>query len=353
MFDKEMFKETFSELHASEDTLTEVLKMTAKKKKHFKVLRVFPVAAALILLLSVTAFAVVGFTVYENPSAMLRAFFGENGAAASDGIVEYDEDGKLAVNLPGWERVPVDETLADDLIANYISAETAVISWEGYTLMVEANLYDPLTESGLLYYTVENPDGVDRYRVEVNGMFGWYVEAGNIFTRIDVPGERYIDEAMSTETKVYICEYYINWNLSDNPLELEISAGVEVADPDGPAPYVEHVVHGTAGISLESSGEMSSLTLADGNVLVSPIGIRIYEEALGFDRASYIHNITLRYNDGSEYVLLDNEGFIDNRMYALGQGTSGPYHTTHLFNRIVDIGSLAEIILDDVVIDVN
>lgn len=64
MYDKKIFKETFSTMKASEDTLTEVLKMTTKKKRDHKILRAIPVAATLVLILSITAFAVVGFTVY-------------------------------------------------------------------------------------------------------------------------------------------------------------------------------------------------------------------------------------------------------------------------------------------------
>ena len=285
---------------------------------------------------------------------MINAFFGENGTVESDGLVEYDEDGKLSVNLPGWERVPVDETLADELIANYISAETATISWDGYTVKAEANLYDPITGAGLFYYTVENPNGISGYGVAENGEFDWLVEAGNIYINIWTVAEKsYIDETMSTETKLYICSYYV----ADKNEEIQISLGIQ---EQGSAPLYEggpmvivKKERTNAAIKLETYSEIPSLNLAGGKVLISPIGIRIYDEELGFDTASYIHNIVLRYEDGSEYVLIDNDGFIDNRMYALGTRLAERYFVVHLFNRIIDINSLSEIALDNIVIPVD
>ena len=353
MYDKKIFEETFSNLKASEDTLTEVLKMTTKKKRPYKILRIIPIAAAFIFLFSVTALAVAGFTLYENPAAMLRAFFGENGTVKSDGIVEYDEFGKLDVNLPGWERVPVDETLADELIAPYISGETASASWEGYTLTVEANLYDPITGAGLLYYTVENPDGISGYEVFYNGEFDWVTEVGNIYTYIKMAEKSYIDEAKSTETKLYICSYYVE----DENTEIQISIGVQEQDSvpiyeGGPTGLIRKD-HENITIKHANGGEIPSLSLADGKVVVSPIGIRTYDEELGFDPGSHIQYIALRYEDGSEYVLIDDDSFVDNSMYALGTGLTERYFAVRLFNRIVDINSLSEIVLEDVVIKVR
>ena len=179
------------------------------KKKVRKLSSMVAVAAVILVLLAGTALAVVGFTVYENPAAMLRAFFGENGTISSNGVVDIGERPEdFRFNLPGWERVPVDETLADELIVNYISAKTATISWDGYTLTVEANLYDSFTDSGILYYTVENPDGVIGYEIWPNGTLWFNPETISFFPRSNWHGTSYIDEAMSTAQKLYICEYY-------------------------------------------------------------------------------------------------------------------------------------------------
>lgn len=162
------------------------------------------IAAVLILSLSVTAFAYVGFVAYENPVAMLNAFFGENIESKSDGVIEYNENGELAVALPGWERVPVDTTLADELISQYISSKTSFISWDGYTLSVEANLYDSHTQSGLLYYSIENPAGITGYLVR--GQNTILFQEGSIsfcpcLSGDGWSGEDYLDATRSTDTK--------------------------------------------------------------------------------------------------------------------------------------------------------
>jgi len=133
MFNKKMFKETFSQLKASENTLTEVMKMTKKRNRPYKVSRMALVAAIIILTLSMATIvmASIGFTQYESPAAMLQAFFGENRIGSNDNIIERDEHGKQVITFLGWERVPLDETLAYELIADYIIAQNAVISWGG------------------------------------------------------------------------------------------------------------------------------------------------------------------------------------------------------------------------------
>lgn len=220
-------------------------------------------------------------------------------------------------------------------------------------MAVEANLYDPITGAGLLYYTVENPNGVSGYGVSENGEFGWLSENGNIYTLIETAEKSYIDEAMSTETKLYICTYYVEYQNT----EIQISVGVQEQDSiplyEGGPMGISNKKYENVTINLATARDIPSLSLADGKVEISPIGIRTYDEELGFDTASYIHYIALRYKDGSKYVLIDNDGFIDNSMYALGTGLTERYFTVQLFNRIVDINSLSQIILDDKVIQVG
>ena len=81
MFNKVLFKETFSHLRASDDTLTEVLEMTTNKKKRYRIssMRALLIAAVAVLALafSVTALAATGFidfgkfynSIFSNPEA--------------------------------------------------------------------------------------------------------------------------------------------------------------------------------------------------------------------------------------------------------------------------------------------
>lgn len=309
------------------------------------------IAAVLILSLSVTAFAYVGFVAYENPVAMLNAFFGENIESKSDGVIEYNENGELAVALPGWERVPVDTTLADELISQYISSETSFISWDGYTLSVEANLYDSHTQSGLLYYSIENPAGITGYLVR--GQNTILFQEGSIsfcpcLSGDGWSGEDYLDATRSTDTKIYVCRYYVgSEGLTENKqlgnLELQVRSNI-----DGE-------ILGSVVLNNTNERNIACLSVADGNIVISPIGIRIYNAKLGYKTVNDINSIILHYNDGTEYVVLDNAGmpdhFTDNTTYGLLDSVSDPARVTFTFNRLVDINSLSSVIINGTIYD--
>lgn len=322
MFDQKTYQETFSSLHASEDVLVEVMNMTHKSRKRAKWSRTAATAAA-VLCGIVTAAAAVGFLRYENPAAMIHALFGEN-VSSGNGIVEYDEDGRLMTNLPAWERVPVDETLAQELIAPYIFAvgESAVCG--DYTLNVEALLYDAATRAGMLYYTVENSNGVIGYEVFSDGELWWPAEAP-IFTRVRGSSRAYLDTAMSSETKLYICTYFVA-----DPSEKTICLGI------GPGEDRSKV----NDISLELPGDVgiAGVELADGAVYISPVSIQMDLASLGVDGDS-IDSVTLYYADGSKYVVENEADFVSNYTYAVidQEGST----LTYTFNRIVDTNRIA------------
>lgn len=323
MFDKKLYQETISQLHASEDILTEVKSMTCKHKKHRHLSRIIPLAASLTVLFCVAAAAAYGLVRYQDPTAMIRAFFGEN-VSSGQGVVEYDEQGRLITNLPAWERVPVDETLAEKLIAPYIFEVSEAAVWDDYTLCVEAVLYDAGTGAGLIYYTVENPNGVDGYEVFEDGELWWPAQSP-VFTRLQGPERCYIDTAMTTQTKLYLCSYFITNNSVDR---LNIGIG-----PGADRIQVNDII-----LDLPTSS-LADLTLADGAVTVSPISIQLDQEALGLPTDNDPDRIALRYADGSEYVVEDEDTFISNHTYALSDGTL----ITYTFNRIVDTHSVTAV----------
>ena len=72
---------------------------------------------------------------------------------------------------------------------------------------------------------------------------------------------------------------------------------------------------------------------------VSPISIQLDQEALGLPTATDPDRIALRYADGSEYVVEDEDTFISNHTYALSDGTL----ITYTFNRIVDTHSVTAV----------
>lgn len=331
MFDKKLYQETFSSLHASEDVLVEVMNMTHKTRKHAKFSRRAASVAAVVALCGVvTAAAAVGFLRYENPAAMLRALFGENVSSGS-GIVEYDEDGRLMTNLPAWERVPVDETLAQELIAPYIFAVGESTVCGDYTLHVEALLYDAATRAGMLYYTVENSNEVSGYEVFPDGVLWWPAEAP-VFTRVQGSSRAYLDTAMSSETKLYICTYFIA-----DPAVENICVGIGSGEDRSKVNDISLELPGNVGIA--------GVELAGGAIRLSPVSIQMDLASLGVDSDS-IDSITLYYTDGSEYVVENEADFVSNHTYALidQEGVT----ITYTFNRIVDTNSIASVEINGV-----
>lgn len=319
-------------------------KNTRAKRRRSRLSRTALIAASLALTLSVSALAYVGFVVYGDPAAMLEAFFGDASDSRPDGIVEFDESGDAVVALPGWERVPVNEELAADL-AESIGAVDASVAWDGYTLKVEAALYDPQTQSGLLYYSIENPDGVSGYVVRAQNSVIFPKESIDFAPGLGSGwgGACYLDEVRTTATKVYLCTYYIG---------CEGIAG-EDWEPDKLQLLVRSNMDGELLASVEfehSCGSVSGLNLAGGSIVVSPIGIRIYSAEMGYESGNDIKSIVLNFDSGEKYVVLDESNVLwegtDNTTYGLLDGVSDVPSVTYTFNRLVDIGALESVTIN-------
>ena len=327
MFDKKTYREAVSSLHASGEILQEVKNMTHQKKKPFRLSRTIALAAVITTLCAVAAIAASGFIRYENPGAMLRAFFGKN-VDSSEGIVEYDEAGRLITNVPAWERLPLDESVAQELVAPYLFAAGGQAVYGHYTLTVEAGLYDPVVGAGLLYCRVAHPDGVSGYEVFPDGEL-WWPEDAPVFTTTTAAGRTYLDTASTTDDTLWLCTYFIT---DDASLQVSIGNGQNRLDMS------------TVTVALPESGGLAGVTLAEGAVTLSPIGIRIDETALGLPQDSDIDRLILHYADGSDYTVEDDEAFVSNRTYALiDHGTS-----VYTFNRIVDTQAVISVTIDDV-----
>lgn len=327
MFDKKIYREAVSSLHASEEILQEVKTMTHQKKKPFRLSRAIALAAVITALCTVATMAATGFIRFENPGAMLRAFFGEN-VDSSEGIVEYDEAGRLITNIPAWERLPLDESVAQELVAPYLFTAGEQAVYGDYTLTVEAGLYDPVVGAGLLYCRVEHPDGVSGYEVFPDGEL-WWPEDAPVFTMTTAASRTYLDTASTTDDTLWLCTYFIT---DDPSLQASIGDGQNRLDMS------------TVTVALPESGGLADVTLAEGAVTLSPIGIRIDGTALGLPQDSDIDRLILHYADGSDYTVEDDEAFVSNRTYALiDQGSS-----IYTFNRIVDTQAVVSVTIDDV-----
>ena len=337
MFDSKLYKETFSQVRASEETLSEVLNM-AKQKQNTgaRLTRLLVIAAVISAMLATTAFAYVGFTQYENPMEMLGTFFGNTSKESTDGGIVHETyfDQEYDYVQPTIERVPLDDNVAQEQVAPYISGVGGSVTYGDYTLTVEAQLYDSATDCGIIYYTLENPNGVRGYETQLDGEVWW--PGGELVYISDIGNGKgtYIIEDQTTDTKLAIAFYYCGANGLDY---------VNVAF------YADR--SNALTLPLNDGGGMECITVADGEIRLSPIAIRVYAENMGFlytnlDIYCDVSSLVLRYKDGTEYVIYSDEPFIDNSTYALNNfdGTVVSY----TFNRLVDIDAVEAVIINDV-----
>ena len=127
-----------SSLQTEEDKL-----MYTKPKR---TMRNLLIAAVIVSMLAVTAYAAAGYLLFDSPEEMISAIFGDktgfDHAAAGDIL---DKDGNVLAVRARHDRVPADEEVVASEAAPLVEAVGQSISWGGYTLTVDANLYDSVT----------------------------------------------------------------------------------------------------------------------------------------------------------------------------------------------------------------
>lgn len=186
---------------------TDMKKRTGNPKR---MIRNLLIAAVIVSLLAVTAYAVAGFVIFESPEELVTAIFGdETGFDHSDGGEKYFEDGSLAAVEPTFDRVPVDETVAKEDIVPNVEAVGQTLSWKGYTLTVDSFLYDSATRCGFLTYLLENPEGLPEYKLQTTGEI-WYDGAPDIVT-INQDGYPYIIREKTTDNRL-AATFYFKWD---------------------------------------------------------------------------------------------------------------------------------------------
>jgi len=88
--------------------------------------------------------------------------------------------------------------------------------------------------------------------------------------------------------------------------------------------------------------EMSSITLGDGAVTLSPIAVTIQEDQIENLGHSFMGLMKVKFDDGTEYTVQD--GYISNYVFNVSDD-DGSNHT-YMFNRIIDVGSVISVIVD-------
>ena len=163
MIDRKLFQKTFSTLHASPDTLSEVYKVVRRNKKRHILTKGILIAAVLAMCVTVAGAAGIANLIKANvtpadsvTAADLHAFDADS--ISSDTPVVLDNSGQ-ALNLPRMERVALDAETMQRLVGDYLSTVDATVEADGYTISLKTFLIDE-SGSGFLTYTLSNPNGV-------------------------------------------------------------------------------------------------------------------------------------------------------------------------------------------------
>ena len=323
---------------------------------------VYLLAAVLItFLMATTVFAYVGFTQYDNPMQMLKSFYGNEEMTNFEGgeVQVEDEYKPYSVILPTMERVPLDEELAEE-VTPPIAAVGQSVSWDDFTLTVIAHQHDKNLGAGTVYYTVENPSGVEGYATQFDGNLCW--PGGEIMFMRDCSYENFIIPGETTETKLSVACYY---------------HGTERLEEWQEKDYIEICfTHTNQTIRLPkyaSEAQTTALLSENGEILVSAIGmdLRIQDmEFLQYDtiidadgdecplvNEAMIYYVAVQFTDGSAYVVYkDKDGelisnYTDASIYQ--QDYIFGDTITYMFNRIIDPNLISSVWINDTVYPVK
>ena len=308
---------------------------TPKRIRH-KRPGVIILAAALALALSITALAA-----YHN--GFFKNVFGTGveGQDAHDVVLPGKGEGLNKVeHFPAIERVDVDAEKAEALVGAYVTEIGQSVKLGNYTFTLENMVMDK-NGIGALTVHVENPDG---HSIRYDGKYDKGKGENPPFS-IDV--ERVSGENRLMDSRDYLVEKSFTDTQTDyviyvTPLETlptgeNLSLRVQLRQPEKDPPEWP-----TASIPLPTENLVSARSFTANGVRaeVSPVGMTLrYEIGAGMEKTE--DAITVRYADGSEYVVLGSD------LHNLSVHSVSSDFENHwiAFNRLADMDNITEIVI--------
>lgn len=343
MFENQ-YKETFSQVVASDALIQEVLNLKNRKRNKIRVMTLVA-AVLLVCALATSAFAYTGFVVYENPGQMLEALFGSGSEQNHEGKVYVDDVGQW-MREPSFQKEELDTQAAEEYVAPYIFEVGQTITHNGNTLVADAAAYDPTTRCGIVYLhlNMDNPDVLpEYYLISLAGAVDW--RGIYVVDTYPVNITLFLDEARSTENSLALAGYFHKSDWAE-----ESVMTISMNDNTGSS-------NDSITIPLEVTVPMEHITLGNGGVQLSPIGVVVHGERLGIQRSdgfTDVDSLCIRYADGSEYLVVDDTGEVPVINFARSYAEPGDgYETnrncvTYLLNRIVSVKEVTEVIVNGV-----
>lgn len=341
MHDRELFEKTFSALHASPDTLTEVRKTMQNEKKTRRALgkgAVIAIAAALTLTVAVAAGVVTLIKANVTPAdhvddATHHAFTDDIDAATP--VVDDGKGGLVPV--PDMERIPGDVQTTQRLVGQYLSKLDAEMTVDGNTIKLGTFLIDE-NGLGLLTYSVENPSGAGYTDVGYGEGIDLPLQPTLHFRSPDegnaLFAKCYVDKGTSTDTCLNVVLYFA----ADKSFRQGDLLYVTMQDELG-QPY-------SIAVQPRTYVPVATLTSGSETLTLSPLGMSIRNAHP--DREPLVDELTLRYQDGSEFTVESSSRSLMNWVVGCMRGSDDvPFaDNTYVFDRLVDVDAVASVTLE-------
>ena len=163
------------------------------------------IALTLLLVGCAVAYAMI---IFGSPAEMISVLYGEKTGFNSASPTEVNDPGKTdnAWTVPGYEKQPVEETVAQEL-EKWVSPVGKSITVYGYKLTVDAYIYDSTTKSGFITLLLEHEKPISEeellvgYNGEIGGLTGNYLNFNQY-------GRAYLIPGKTTDTQLAFTYYF-------------------------------------------------------------------------------------------------------------------------------------------------
>ena len=355
MTDRQLFEETFSALHASEDTITEVFKMAREQDNARK--RRMPARTGALIALAAVLLMTTAFAAAAN--GFFGTVFGSKGQedVAAHEVTEPEKGSSYMV--PAREWVEVDEAQAEALVGEYVAEIGTSVSVGDWTLTVDDYTIDD-HGLGAIVYTLSNPKGLGD-AIQDAGYGEYWVNGDNPdgLHEIGLDGDweeggmphmfdtrNIVDRDLTTDTELHAVMYFapffhfeegesIHMTLQrvvgHIPTPEEDAAGVEAQWEEQTITFLPE--------SFIPSREFQS---GEGYTAhVSPMGIFFDIDFEGADPEAFLRELSVAFDDGTEYILKSDDPYVDNQIVSCGSSMGDV--SASVFNRLVDAESVVSV----------
>lgn len=322
----------------------------------------------LVVLAAVIAAMAVGASAITLHVDFFRTAFGTGISDNGVKMIRYTE--ALFVDGSASERAEVDLETAEETVGSYIMDSGESLELSDYTLTVESYLVDE-NGIGVLTYTLENPNGLAEPPEDVictegytlyqmgfdaelwlmpegtepptNGKSYWTNSEWD--TKAVMSSVTYRNEEKSTETKAYLCTYFVPNRVLEpgDFIQLLFTECWPAGDQGGYCSTGELL----AIRELQLTQKLPTATYEDEEtgiaVQFSPLGLRMDTAGvrdylnLSYSPEQRAARIELHYTDGSSFVLRDQAEKISNFTVLSVGGDNGGLRDHHwiAFNRLI------------------